>query len=139
MPKNCSIHFKNYKISGPYNFYTSDAFIICKRNENHDKCIKNALLHIHLAHNLRFKFCSFRSSFRWFPKKNFSEGPALSIGPFHKVQHEVIYFLYVVRKNEKPPYIFSKNCSIHGKNCETSGPYNFWTSVKFLDLIWFKN
>ena len=34
--------------------------------------------------------------------RNFSEGPALAIGPFHKVQREVIYFPYVVRKNEKP-------------------------------------
>ena len=24
----------------------------------------------------------------------------------------------------------SKNCSIHGKDCEISGPYNFWTSAK---------
>ena len=24
----------------------------------------------------------------------------------------------------------SKNCSLHGKNCEISGTYNFWTSVK---------
>ena len=24
----------------------------------------------------------------------------------------------------------SKNFSIHGKNCEISGPYNFWTSIK---------
>ena len=23
-----------------------------------------------------------------------------------------------------------KNCSIHDKNCEFSGPYNFWTPVK---------
>ena len=37
--------------------------------------------------------------------RNFSEGPVLSIGPFQKFQLEVIYFPYVVRKNEKPPYI----------------------------------
>ena len=24
----------------------------------------------------------------------------------------------------------SKNCSIQGKDCEISGPYNFWTSAK---------
>ena len=36
--------------------------------------------------------------------KKFSEGPRLIIGPFQKVQLEVIYF-YVVRKNEKPPQI----------------------------------
>ena len=42
------------------------------------------------------------SSFRWATIRKFSEGPALSIGTFEKVQLEVIYF-YVVRKNEKPP------------------------------------
>ena len=40
-------------------------------------------------------------SFGWFTKRNFSEGPALSIGPFQKVQHEVIYFPYVARKKWK--------------------------------------
>ena len=30
-------------------------------------------------------------------------GPALSIGSFQKVQREVIYFPFVVKKNEKPP------------------------------------
>ena len=43
------------------------------------------------------------SSFGWSTKRNFSEGPALSIGPFQKVQREVIYSSYVVRKNEKLP------------------------------------
>ena len=37
--------------------------------------------------------------------RNFSEGPALNIGLFQKVQLEVIYFPYVVRKNEKPKKI----------------------------------
>ena len=32
--------------------------------------------------------------------RKFSEGPALSIGPFLKVQLEVIFNFYVVRKNE---------------------------------------
>ena len=32
-------------------------------------------------------------------------------------------------KNEKR-YKLSKNCSIHGKNYEISGLYNFWTTVK---------
>ena len=41
-------------------------------------------------------------SFGWSTMRKFSEGPALSIGPFQKIQLEVIYF-YVVRKNEKPP------------------------------------
>ena len=49
----------------------------------------------------------------------FSEGQALGIGPFQKVQREVISFPYVVRKNEKPPYIV-----------QMSGPYIFWTPVK---------
>ena len=43
------------------------------------------------------------SSFGWPIKKNVSEGPAFSIGPFQKVQREVSYFPYVVRKSEKPP------------------------------------
>ena len=38
------------------------------------------------------------SSFGWSTKRNFSEGPALSIGHFQKVQREVSYFPYVVRK-----------------------------------------
>ena len=43
------------------------------------------------------------SSFGWSTiMRKFSEGPVLSIGPFQKIQLEVIYF-YVVRKNEKPP------------------------------------
>ena len=49
----------------------------------------------------------------------FSEGQALGIGPFQKVQREVISFPYVVRKNEKPPYIV-----------QMSVPYIFWTPVK---------
>ena len=49
------------------------------------------------------KSSSLRSSFRCSTKRNFSKGPALSIGPFQKVQREVIYFLYVVRKSENPP------------------------------------
>ena len=56
-----------------------------------------------------------------------SEGPALSIGLFQKVQRKMIYFPYVVRKNVSE---LSKNCSIHGKNCEISGMYNFWTPIK---------
>ena len=34
--------------------------------------------------------------------RNFSEGPALSIRPFQKVQREVIYFPYIIRENKKP-------------------------------------
>ena len=56
-----------------------------------------------------------------------SEGPALSIGLFQKVQGKIIYFPYVFRKNVSE---LSKNCSIHGKNCEISGMYNFWTPIK---------
>ena len=43
------------------------------------------------------------SSFGWFIKRNFVKDPSLSIGPFQKVQREVIRFPYAVRKNEKPP------------------------------------
>ena len=43
------------------------------------------------------------SSFGYSTKRNFSEGPELNIAPFQKVQSEVIYLPYVVRKNEKPP------------------------------------
>ena len=35
--------------------------------------------------------------------RNFSEGPRFSIGPFQKVQAEVIYFLSLVGKNKMPP------------------------------------
>ena len=47
-------------------------------------------------------------SFEWSTKRNFLEGLALNIEPFQKVQREVIYFLYIVRKNEKPPQIVRK-------------------------------
>ena len=47
------------------------------------------------------------SSFGWSTMRKFSEGPALSIGPFQNVQREVIYF-YVVRKNEKLLQIVQK-------------------------------
>ena len=58
--------------------------------------------------------------------RNFSERPELSIGPFQKVQREVMYFPYVVKKKMKSRrHKLSKNCSIHGKNREISGPYNF--------------
>ena len=53
------------------------------------------------AYNLRFKLSFIVAFFRVVHKKNFSEGPPLSIGPFQKVQRETIYFPYVVRKNEK--------------------------------------
>ena len=48
------------------------------------------------------------SSFGWPTKRNFSEGPAFSIGPFQKVQREVSHVPYVVRKSEKPPEIVQK-------------------------------
>ena len=50
----------------------------------------------------RLNSCSLWSSFRWSTIRKFSEGPALSIGPFQRVQLELIYF-YVVRKNKKLP------------------------------------
>ena len=39
--------------------------------------------------------------FRMVHYEKLSEDPALSIEPFEKFQPEVIYFSYVVRKNEK--------------------------------------
>ena len=56
--------------------------------------------------------------------RKFSEGPALSMGPFQKVESEVIYFPYVVTKNEISKKL-SKNFTINGKYCEVSGRYNF--------------
>ena len=67
------------------------------------------------------------SPFGWSTIGNFSEGPGFSIGPFQKVQLEMIYFPYVVMKCRRE---LSKNCSIHGKNREISGPHNFWTPVQ---------
>ena len=55
----------------------------------------------------RLNSCSLWSSFGWSRMRKFSDGPALSIGPFQKVQLEIIYF-YVVRKNKKPPKIVQK-------------------------------
>ena len=46
---------------------------------------------------------SLRSSFGRSKKRNFSEGLKLSIRPFQKVEREVSYFHYVVRKSGKPP------------------------------------
>ena len=63
------------------------------------------------------------SSFGWSTKRNFSEGLTLSFRPFQKVQREVSYFPYV--EKVKSRHKLSKNCSINGKNCEISGPYNF--------------
>ena len=39
------------------------------------------------------------SFFGWSTKNLFSEGLALSIRPFYKIQREVIYLPYVVRKD----------------------------------------
>ena len=41
------------------------------------------------------------SPFGWSTMRNFSEGPALSIRHFQKVEREVIYFPYVVRNKLK--------------------------------------
>ena len=48
------------------------------------------------------------SSFGWSTIRNFSVGPVLSIGLFQKVQREVIYFPYVVRKKWKVAVNFPK-------------------------------
>ena len=59
--------------------------------------------------------------------KKFSEVTELGIGPFQNVQREVIYFLFVVRKNESELF---KHFSIHCKSRGISGPYNFLTRIK---------
>ena len=76
-----------------------------------------------ISFNLRFKLSLLWFSFRWSTKRNFSEGQVLSVGPSEKVQRELIYFLYVVRKN-------ATNCSILYKICEISVPHNLWTVNK---------
>ena len=67
----------------------------------------------------RLKSRSWWSSFGWSTMTTFSEGPAVSIGPFQKVQHRVIYFPIVVRRNVSE---LSKSCRTHCKN--------FWTPIK---------
>ena len=73
------------------------------------------------------------SSFGWPIKRNFSEGPALGIAPFQKIQREVIYFLYVVRKKMKSHHKLSKILNIRKKQ------YPWCLKLKFLGLVWFGN
>ena len=47
---------------------------------------------------------------------------------YRKVQREVIYFPYELKK-WKAAVNCHKNCSIHDKKHEISGLYNFWTPV----------
>ena len=61
--------------------------------------------------------------------KKLSEGQALSIGSFQKVQREVLYFPYVGKKM-KSIHKLPKNCNIYGKNREIFGMCNFCTPVK---------
>ena len=75
----------------------------------------------------RLKSRSLRSSFGWSTMKKFSEVTELGIGPFQNVQREVIYFLFVVRKNVSELF---KHFSIHCKSRGISGPYNFLTRIK---------
>ena len=75
----------------------------------------------HIIYHLNSR--SLWSSFGWSTMKV----PALSIGPFQNIQREVIYFLFVVRKNVSE---LSKNISIHCKSHEISGPYDFLTPIK---------
>ena len=49
------------------------------------------------------------------------------IKDLQKVKREVSYFPYVVRKKKKSRHELSKNRSMQDKNCEISGPYNFYT------------
>ena len=65
--------------------------------------------------------------FRMVNNEKIFRSRALSVGPFQNVQHEVIYFPFVVRKNVSE---LSKNFSIHCKSHEISGPYDFLTPIK---------
>ena len=69
------------------------------------------------------------SYFEWSIIRNFLEGPTLSIGPFQKVQCEVIYFHYEVKK-WKVARNWINIVAYSLKNRETSRPYNFWTPAK---------
>ena len=40
--------------------------------------------------------------------RKYSEGPALSIGPFQKVQIDEVIYFSVAEKNENPPQIVPK-------------------------------
>ena len=61
--------------------------------------------------NLSFKIPFIVVFFRMVHKEKIcSRNSSVSIGPFQKVQREVIYFLFVVRKNVSK---LSKNCNIH--------------------------
>ena len=46
--------------------------------------------------------------FGWSTMRKFSEGPALSIGPFQKVQIDEVIYFSVAKKNENPPQIVPK-------------------------------
>ena len=46
--------------------------------------------------------------FGWSTMRKFSEGPALSIGPFQKVQIDEVIYFSVAEKNENPPQIVPK-------------------------------
>ena len=84
-----------------------------------------------------FNSPSLWSTSRWFRMRKFSEGPALTIGPFQKIQREVIYFIYAARKSETRRRILSKNLNIHGEHREIFGSYNFWIPVKsIISDIW---
>ena len=72
--------------------------------------------------NYYLKSRSFWPSFRWSAMTKLAEVPSLSIGSFQKVLREMIYFPFKVRQNVSE---FSKNCGIHCKNCDISGPCNF--------------
>ena len=66
------------------------------------------------------------SPFGWSTKRNFSEDSTLDIGPFQKIQREVIYFSYVANKKKWKAAI----------NCPKILAYMV-KSVKFLDCIIF--
>ena len=47
-------------------------------------------------------------TFGWYTIRNFSVGPVLSIGPFQKIQREMICFSYAATKNKLRPQIVQK-------------------------------
>ena len=55
------------------------------------------------------------SSFGWSAMRKFSEGLALSIGPFQKVQLQVN--ISMLSEKMKSRQKLFKNCRIHSKNC----------------------
>ena len=92
-------------------FIPWDTFIICKVNKKPGQMYQKCLITYSVA--VLFGRCRISpiisglnsrllwSSLGWSTKRKFSEGPALRMAPFQKVQREVIYFPCVVTKKWK--------------------------------------